>query len=462
LAGNFYRFFIQLEKYCNIQHGLALWCIGLISYFAIFSQRFWQALSGLLSILFITHYLSPELQGWYYSFISIAALYTLFDLGLSVVLVQTSAHLFVKLHWLSSGKLSGDDQGRFRELVSWSTRHYVLLAGIYFILVMPGGILFFNHHPKLVGQEIHWLAPWVFLASIMAFSILQVPFLALVEGSGRVNEVYRIRLIQGVLGSLGCWTVLVVGGKLWAAVMAPGIGIMVVAAWLARQYPSLLADAFAKKNNDYHWGEAVWPLQWRVGLSWLSGYLLTQIYTPVLFYYQGAIVAGQMGLTLTIANMLGLLAQSWIVRHVPAMAQAVAKRDWQEFDRMFSRDFAVSTTAYLSGAAILCLIHRCISYTVYSQRVLSLWPFVGLMAVVLVNHITGALATQLRSYKQEPLVWVAVAGSLLTVPCALWAASVYSAAGVVAAILAVQLFLILPLSVWLWKKCNKIWRVGNI
>lgn len=431
------------------------------THLTIITQRFWQALSGLLSILFITHYLSPELQGWYYSFISIAALYTLFDLGLSVVLVQISAHLFVKLHWLSCGELAGDERGRFSELVSWSTRHYVLLAGIYFILGIPGGILFFNHYPKIVDQQIYWFAPWILLVSIMTVSILQVPYLALVEGSGRVNEVYRIRLIQGVLGSLGCWTVLAVGGKLWAAVMAPGIGIMVVVVWLARQYPSLLTCAFAKKNNDYHWGEAVWPLQWRVGLSWLSGYLLTQIYTPVLFHYQGAIVAGQMGLTLTIANMVGLLAQSWIVRHVPAMAQTVAKRNWQEFDRMFWRDFFVSTTVYLSGAAILCFVHNLVSHTVYSERVLSFWPFVGLLTVVLVNHITGALAMQLRSYKREPLVWVAVAGSLITVPSALWAASVYSAEGVVAAILGAQLLLVLPPSLWLWKKCNKVWRGGN-
>lgn len=432
------------------------------SHLTIFTQRFWQALSGLLSILFITHYLSPELQGWYYSFISIAALYTLCDLGLSVVLVQTSAHLFVKLHWLSSGRLAGDEEGCFRGLVCWSTKHYAVLALLYFMLAIPGGVLFFGGHPKLVGHEVAWGAPWMLLSTIMAVSILSVPFLALIEGSGRVNEVYRIRLIQGVLGSLGCWTVLVLGGELWATVMAPGFGVMIVAAWLARRYSSLLSDAYFQKDHGYHWGKTVWPLQWRVGLSWLSGYLLTQIYTPVLFHYQGAIVAGQMGLTLTVANMVGLLAQSWIVRDVPAMAQAVAKRDWLEFDRIFSRDFAVSTAAYLGGATTLCLVHHYISNTVYSQRVLSLWPFVGLLAVVLVNHITGALATQLRSYKQEPLVWVAVAGSLITVPCALWAASVYSVDGVVAAILAVQLFFILPVAVWLWKKCNKIWRVGNI
>lgn len=424
----------------------------------IFTQRFWQACSGLLSVIFITHCLSPELQGWYYSFISIAALYTLFDLGLSIVLVQVSAHQFVRLQWLPHGELSGEEVDGFKLLACWASRHYAVLAFAYLILAIPGGILFFYSHSSFTGQKISWFAPWVLLASIMAVSIYQLPFFALVEGSGRVKEVYRIRLIQGVLGSLGCWAVLIAGGKLWAAVMAPVIGIMVVAVWLVRQYPLLVTCAFVKSNSDYNWGESVWPLQWRVGLSWLSGYLLTQIYTPVLFHFQGAVVAGQMGLTLTVANMLGLLAQSWLVRHVPAMAQAAATGDWTELDRLFRRDFILSTTAYLGGAAMLCMVYYSISQTNYIVRVLPFWPFAGLIAVVCINHVTGALATQLRSFKQEPLVRVTVAGSLVTVPLAIWAASAYSAAGVVASILGVQLCLILPATVRVWKKCNLEWR----
>ena len=77
---------------------------------------------------------------------------------------------------------------------------------------------------------------------------------------------------------------------------------------------------------------------------------------------------------------------------------------------------------------------------------------------MLVNHVNGALAAQLRSYKKEPLVWVSLAGTILTVPAAFIAASYYSASGVVAVILSIQLILTLPLSVHLWAKYNKKWR----
>lgn len=425
---------------------------------SVFAQRSWQAVSGLLTIIFITHFLSPVLQGWYYSFLSIAALYTLVDLGLSVVLVQISAHLFVGLQWLPHGEITGAEVSKFKSLVGRSTRHYLLLAFIFALLAIPGGMLFFSQQPNLNGQEISWFTPWVTLALITAVSILSLPFLAIVEGCGKVQEVYSVRLAQGVVGSLTCWAVMFSGGALWATVMVPASAVTVSAVWLLLRHPALLIAACNRSDHYLNWGRDVWPLQWRVGLSWLSGYLLTQIYTPVLFHYQGAVVAGQMGLTLTIANMLGLLAQSWIARHVPAMAHAAAKREWVVLDSLFHRDLLVSSAAYLAGAAILCIAHLFLSGTVYGGRILDFLPFVGLLAVVFMNHIIGALAAQLRSYKREPLVWVAAAGALLTAPSAFWAASVYSANGVIAIILGVQVLMTFPLSIWLWQRCNKVWR----
>lgn len=425
---------------------------------AVFAQRSWQAASGLLTIIFITHFLSPILQGWYYSFLSIAALYTLFDLGLSVVLVQISAHLFVGLQWLPNGEPAGEGSLAFKGLMGRATRRYLLLALFFVILAIPGGMLFFGQQSGLKSQEIAWLVPWVSLAVVTAVSILFLPFLSLVEGSGRVQEVYTVRLIQGVSGSLVCWIVLVQGGALWAASMIPAMGVVVAMLWLVLKRPALLVAAVKQADAYDTWGRDVWPLQWRVGLSWLSGYLLTQIYTPVLFHYQGAIVAGQMGLTLTIANMLGLLAQSWIARHVPAMAQAAAKWEWMVLDQLFQRDLLVSSAAYLLGAVLLSGVHQLLSHTVYGGRILPFWPFAGLLAVVFINHVVGALAAQLRSYKREPLVWIASIGAVATAPIAFWAATVYSAQGVVIAILSVQIIATFPASLWMWKRCNKMWR----
>lgn len=426
----------------------------------IFAQRLWQALSGLVTILLITHFLTPIQQGWYYSFLSLAALYTLFDLGLSVVLVQFSAHLFINMKWLHKGHVAGESKEQFLSLVGQSLRLYLLLGLVFCLLMIPAGMIFFGGKDSEAMLRSDWQWPWICLVIATAANILALPFLALVEGSGRVGEVYGLRLLQGVLGSMACWAVLSIGGGLWASFMIPFVGFFVALAWLIFHRPGLLHNTWRIGGRRIQWSHEIWPLQWRIGLSWLSGYFLTQIYTPILFYYQGAEVAGKMGLSLTIANMLGLLAQSWIARRVPVMAQAAGRQDWGLLDKVFTQDFLVSVLAFIGGALVLGGLHHYLAKTIYASRVLSFWPFVGLLGVAFFNHIIGALAAQLRSFRKEPLVWVSLAGALVTVPVSFWAASRYSAEGVIAAILCIQILFILPVSVHLWRKFNKKWRLG--
>ncbi|MBV5328081.1 MAG: hypothetical protein JZU65_10650, partial [Chlorobium sp.] len=422
----------------------------------ILAQRFWQAASGLVTILLIAHLLTPVQQGWYYSFLSLASLYTLFDLGLSVVLVQISAHQFVGMKWLPGGGAEGESLLRFYALVGRSSRLYLLLALIFFLLVLPTGVLIFGVKSGLASvSDGPWMAPWVMLIAATALSILILPYLAMVEGSGQVKEVYQVRLAQGVLGSMACWIVLVTGGGLWATVMVPTMGLVVALLWLSKIRPELFYAGLRNPGKELAWRREVWPLQWRLGLSWMCGYLLTQIYTPILFSTQGAIVAGQMGLSLTIANMLGLLCQSWIARRVPAMAQAVGRRDWEGFDRLFKLDFMLSVIVFICGSFVLCAIHLLLQATPYSVRVLPFGPFAGLLGVTLMSHVNGALAAQLRSFQREPFVWISVVAAILTVPGALWMAGLHGVGGVVLVMLAVQILFIFPFSLILWQKCNR-------
>ena len=41
-------------------------------------QRLWQGLAGLVTVAVIAATLSQEQQGWYYTFLSVAALYSAF------------------------------------------------------------------------------------------------------------------------------------------------------------------------------------------------------------------------------------------------------------------------------------------------------------------------------------------------------------------------------------------------
>ncbi len=424
----------------------------------IILQRSLQAILGLFTLILLAHFLTPIQQGWYYSFISLSSFYAIFDLGLSALLLQLSSHYFMGNKWGPNGMVIGNTKDHFISLLSQSLRFYLKLGVGFCLFIAPAGLVFFGLKSHQIAEIDDWQLIWIVLVFATTLNIFLLPFLSMVEGSGSIKEIYIVRIIQCLLSSLTCWIFLIYGGILWAAAISPFVGFLVGISWLLYKKPILPLDAWNCNQPKINWSIEVWPLQWRYGLSWLSGYLLTQIYTPILFYYDGPEVAGQMGLSLTLANMLGLISQSWIARRLPSMTKAVGEKDWYFFDQIFKRDFIVSIIFYLLGMIAFCSLYYLAVDTKYIKRILNFWPFIGLFLVVLVNHVNGALASHLRSYRKEPLVWVALAGTILTVPIAVVSASYYSVSGVINSILLVQLLLTLPLSVHLWAKYNKAWR----
>ena len=432
---------------------------------AILVQRSWIALSGLAVTVLVALCLTPQLQGWYYAFVSLATVYTLFDLGLAQVLMSVAP----KLGGLQGSGAQTTNTDQFKSLMRQSARLYGWLGLAYLVLIIPAGILFFWSGTRTEPiPRTEWLWPWISLVTATSAAIALMPFLALIEGGGKVTEVALLRLCQGIVGSIACWWMLWQGAGLWAVVMIPSVGVVATSIWLRLRYPDLLVQAFDSgkelmrhsTQNSLVWSTEVWPLQWRFGLSWMASYMLTQIYTPILFYLSGAVVAGQMGVSFSIANMLAVISNAWTSRHVPIMAKLVLERDWVRLDRLFKRDIFYSSLFYVLSAVLLCIAHHILEPTKYGQRVLPFWPYAGLLVIGLMTHLTGSLAAQLRAFQKEPLVWVMLVGAALIVPLAFYAASHYAAAGVIAVILLVQVLFVLPASVVVWWRSQPVLRGG--
>jgi O-antigen/teichoic acid export membrane protein len=228
--------------------------------------------------------------------------------------------------------------------------------------------------------------------------------------------------------------------------------------WLWRDHRPLVAIALDNPGQTYRWRDEIWPLQWRLAINWLCGYLLTQINVPILFHTHGPVVAGQFGLSMTIVNTIGLVSQSWLLRHVPGMAQAAALRDWRLLDRLFWRNFGVTLGVFAAGATgFVGVVWRMADLPVV-HRLLP-WPQLLALAVfTFTSQFIGGLALHLRSFRREPFVWLSLFGTLITVPAAFFATRHYSSAGLVAVLAAANVALNLPVGIALWHRCNSMWR----
>jgi len=429
----------------------------------LLTQRLWQALSGLITIILITKFLSPSDQGWFYTFSSFAALYILFDLGLSTTLIQISSHLFARAQWGSNGLPNGIGSKNIICFIRQSISIYLKKTFLFFIVILPLGILFFTGHSNAMSptDEI-WLPSWIFLAFSTSLNFMILPFTSILEGSGRTKEIFSLRLINTVIGSIGCWILLILGFNLLAVASMSITSAAVTFYWLISSQKELIKSSFKKRDKVFNWRTEVWPMQWKLSITSTTWYLSSQVYVPIIFYFHGAIIAGQLGVTLTIFNMIGLLAQSWITHQIPSMGKAVAQKNWEIFENLFFTNFLKSIAFYIACITILVGGYLILLPNDFKSRLLPLNGMLGVCAIVFFNHLIWAITSQLRSFKKEPFVWITILSLFMTLPLAIFSAYKYSTDGVIFSILSIQILFTVPLSIASWRQNNKKLKLINL
>lgn len=424
----------------------------------IAGQRFWQALAGAVTMLLFTTQLGLVEQGWYYTFVSVAAIYSIFEMGLSIVVLQITAHNFLHLEWSLTG-VFGEKSAKFASYVARSARIYLITAGLFFLVVYPIGIYLFSERAATLAHPLSWAAPWTVLVFFTSLGIFALSILEVVEGSGDIAEAYAVRLVQGVAGSIACWVLVWSNAALWATTMMGLAIVCVVLAWLRIRRRNLWLLVREHWSSDhFNWVKELCLLQWSVGSGWISVFSWPQLATPIVFFYQGPIEAGQIGLSLSVAHMVGIFAQSWIARGVPYMSQAVSRRDWEQLRSIFSYYLKRALMVFGGGTIVVLILWLLLSNTAYIERVLPSEAFLALFLFVLFYLLNGAFASQLRSYKKEPLLWVFLLGGMLSL-LGTWFAAQYSVVAVAYITLLVKLVVVFPMSYRTWRLKNRVWQL---
>ncbi len=381
--------------------------------------RSWNVVSGAVTLLLIARFLSPEEQGFYYTFGSVIGLQVLFELGLGFVIFQYASHEKAKLEWTEAGCLVGDAKAyeRLFSLLRKALLWYAALAVLVCALLIPGGLIFFG---KYEGSSAHigWQLPWIWAAVATAASLLVTPLVAVLEGAGRVAEVALVRTAQFVIGSLLTWAVLAGGGGLAAAPISNTVVFLVWIVWLVRKQAPFVkqALAFDPRGVGIDWRREVWPFQWRIALSGISSYFIFLLFTPVLFMFHGAAAAGQMGMSMAVMSAVAGIAAAWISTKLSPFGILIAQRDFRGLDELFFPALwkSVGILVFLSAILWLAVNFLYAMRHPLSGRLLPPVPLMIFMGTTVINHIVGIEAMYLRAHKEEPFLLLSVVVAVLT------------------------------------------------
>lgn len=294
--------------------------------------RGWNVGAGLLTIFLVAHFLTPEMQGYYYTFNSLIALQIFAELGLNFALVQFASHEMAELTWQANGTVSGSSiaKRRLQSLLKFAYTWFGVAALFMMVLLMPAGLYFFGVESLPEFQQSKIAIPWICLVFFTAINLFIIASSAVLEGCGRVSIIASLRLFQSVFSVTAVAITLILGGELYALVANSLIMSLIGLSVLIIRFRHFFYDLLIKQSSDLpgmSWKHEIWPFQWRIAVSWMSGYFIFQIFNPLLFKTHGPIAAGQMGMSLQIIMAMNGVAMVWITTKVPFFGQLIAKKN---------------------------------------------------------------------------------------------------------------------------------------
>ncbi len=415
--------------------------------FSLFN-RAWGFVTGPVTIYLITRYFSPDLQGYHYTFSSFLLLQSMLELGFGVVLTQFISHEWAKLRHDTAGAISGDSKAlaRLNSLVRLGLKWYLAVAVLFLFVIGGCGLLFFGTQQTTVPE---YNIAWGILCVMVSLSIFGMAFRSFLEGSNQVGFVQSMSFVGAIVSTLAGWTAIYFGAGIYSiCVMVGTSAVFNVVSMLPRCTPFLRLRV---SQNDVQlgsisWLEEFWPQQWRIGLSWLSGFLMFQAFVPVMFYFHGPVAAGKLGASMRLYDIVNSVGLSWANAIGPTMGILGARRDYAGLRdlvrKTLKRSFVATSLAALAMWAIMRTLN---AYGVpQALRFTDMVSISLLMITAVIMQLSHVETLAIRFQKIEPFVRIAVVSAVLVLLSNVFLGSRYGVMGFVGGFAFTMAFILVP------------------
>jgi hypothetical protein len=362
----------------------------------------------MLSVILIAKYLTAVEQGFYYTFNSVLSLQIFVELGLTSIISQFAAHEKAHLDWRPDGTLDGVpiNKARLKSIVLLSIKWYGVAAIVCILLLLPAGYMFFSSTPESHHFS-HWKMPWIWLTVATALLLISNPLIAIYSGCGRVAETVANSVRQDASAYILFAIFLLLRMGLIAQCVMLSTKFLVGLLWLIKKrgfYIDLIR--YHGADDKVSWKNEIWPLQWKIGISWLSRYFVFQLFTPIVFRYQGAVIAGQVGMSLSLVVAINAAAMSWVNTKIPRLNELVALKSYKALDSLFWKSSFPAVSLCALGCLFLCGIDLLGHYEHWKicSRIVAPTAMFFLATSIVINSFELIFSVYLRAHKQEPLL----------------------------------------------------------
>ena len=373
--------------------------------------------TGPITMALVLKFLTPEIQGYFYAFSGVVAMQVFLEMGFSQNILQFASHEFSKLHFTAAQTIEGDAVAKSRliSLGRLAFGYYAIAAGLFLLAVGIGGHIFFT----LSGQHgIHWQGAWWVIAVTAALALAINPAWALLNGCTQVAVVAKFNFWAALASFAANAIALISGAGIYASAIGAATSLLISVSYLFWRWRHFFRQFLERpQHGEVSWANEIWPFQWRIAVSWMSGYFVFDIINPIAFYFCGPVAAGQLGMSFQLIRMISNVALQWIYTKAPRFGMLVAQRAWGELDTLWRRSTLQVFIFYTLGLVTFLAAMPFIGHWFpkvpgrLAPWVVTAWIGGG----NLIQNLIGCFCMELRAHKKDPTMWVSVANAILSV-----------------------------------------------
>jgi O-antigen/teichoic acid export membrane protein len=208
------------------------------------------------------------------------------------------------------------------------------------------------------------------------------------------------------------------GAGIYVSAIGAAFSLLLSAAYLGLRWRRFFAQFLTPpRHGRVSWKHEIWPFQWRIAVSWMSGYFIFDLINPVAFYFCGPVDAGRLGMSLQLVRMITNVSLTWSYTKAPRYGILIASRAWQELDALWRRS-TLQTFAFCLLGIMAFWVAVPVAGHFFPKIPARLAPMgvnLWLGGAMLVQVLTNCMAQELRGHKREPYMWLSVLNAGLSV-----------------------------------------------
>jgi hypothetical protein len=374
-----------------------------------FLSRLAPLVFGFFGAYLCTIYLSQESQGVFFLMLSFVSAQVIFEGGMYYQMQQKVAVLLKR-----TGNLN-DELGTDEVAAFWykSLVFLLIMSCLYFILMYSLAHFVLD---KRLDEEV--------LNLTLFFTVISIRFVisgieAMLEGANYRAYVAKMRLVSSIVNGLALCGFLFNGYGLDSLVLSYSISVgllfLIHNLYHGREISQLLVLGI-RERQTFSWREEMLPVQLKLSVSWVFGYMNHQSLVPIIFYILGPVSAGQFGFLMSIVNAVKSLSSTFVAKESPLFGRYIARQQYSKLRSILKgvvkKTFFLITILIVGSFAGLWLL------SLFNSQIYSRIPnLVAVTIILLVTYLMQfnlILANFVRAHNEEPFMILGIVGGIVT------------------------------------------------